>query len=152
MTSQGIHLRLKLSEMFLVRRGLGRLGHVWAILLLKGLEPHEKFRYFSGDIIGWVGGELEGCNRSMDTETLLSMLLDLAEELGIELRHVPSLPMSSDHPGAELVRLKGREMLFINASAAPADQIDGVASVLRSRSELEDRYLPPQLREVLDGE
>jgi len=86
----------------------------------------------------------------MEPHAHLRLLLDLAEEVGITIRRVPSAADGPDHPGGALVRLKGREMLFLDPTAAPADQLAVVAAALRGRPEIEARYLPPELREILD--
>jgi hypothetical protein len=64
---------------------------------------------------------------------------------------VPSAGDSPEHPGGALVRLRQREMLLLNPSASTADQIAAVAGALRGRAELADRFLPPELRELIDG-
>jgi len=86
----------------------------------------------------------------MDLDAKLSMLLDLAESLGIETRRMPAAGDSGDHPGGALVRLKGREILFLNGEASLADQIDAAAAALTGRKELENRFLPPEIRQALD--
>ncbi|MFW6066008.1 MAG: hypothetical protein ACOC9S_04245 [Planctomycetota bacterium] len=86
----------------------------------------------------------------MDQQGKLSFLLNLARELGIIVRRVPSSSELSDSAGA-LVRLRGREMLMLNSSAPPAEQIAVVADAVRGRRELEDRFLPPEIRELIDG-
>ena len=86
----------------------------------------------------------------MDPQTRLSVLLDLAEELGVAVRRVPSAGEGAEHPGGALVRLRDREMLFLDPSAAIADQIAVVAAALRGREQIEQRYLPPEIREAID--
>lgn len=86
----------------------------------------------------------------MDTASQLTYLLDLAEELGISVRRMPSAGDASDHPGGALVRVRGAEMLFLDPSAALADQLDAVAAALRTHEELAERYLPPEIRELLE--
>ena len=41
-------------------------------------------------------------------------------------------------------------MLFLDPSAAIADQIAVVAAALRGREQIEQRYLPPEIREAID--
>ena len=60
-------------------------------------------------------------------------------------------PGSEDSPGASLVRLKGKEMLFVDTSAPVADQIAAVASALAGRDELADRFIRPEIRQLLDA-
>jgi hypothetical protein len=85
----------------------------------------------------------------MDMAHKHSLLLDLAEEIGLDVRPSPPGAAGGDHPGGALVRLRGREILFIDPAAALADQVDAIASALAGRAELEDRYLPPELRQLL---
>jgi hypothetical protein len=86
----------------------------------------------------------------MDEQTRLTVLLDLAEELGITVRRVPSAAEGADRPGGAFVRLRDREMLFLDPTAAIADQIAVVASSLHGRDQIESRYLPPEIREAID--
>ncbi len=88
----------------------------------------------------------------MDAQTALNMLLDLAEEADIAVRRVPGAAGEGDHPGGALVRLKGREILFLDPAAPLTDQAEAVAAALRGREIVEDRYLPPELRRLIDGE
>ena len=87
----------------------------------------------------------------MNLQTKLNALLDLAESLGIAIRRVPSAGSSGDHPGGALVRLKGREILFLDPTATTADQIDAVTAALHGRAELENVFLPPELRQAVKG-
>jgi len=86
----------------------------------------------------------------MEAHTRLRLLLDLAEEAGIAIRRVPAAGDGGDHPGGALVRLGTKEMLFLDPTAPPADQMAVVAAALRGRAEIENRYLPPELREAIE--
>jgi len=87
----------------------------------------------------------------MDAHARLRALIDLAESLGIAIRRAPASGEGQEHPGGAVVRLKGREMVFLDPTAPPADQIAVVASALRGRRELEDRFLPPEVRQAIEG-
>lgn len=87
----------------------------------------------------------------MDAYACLDKLIELAEAVGIAIRRSPALA-ETDHPGGALVRLKNREILFLDPTASLTDQIDVAASALRGRKEIEDRFLPPDLRELIDRE
>lgn len=87
----------------------------------------------------------------MEIQSKLAALVDLAEELGIAVRRVPLAGESADHPGGAMVKLKGREMFFLDPTAAPADQVAAIAIALRGRKELENRFLPPEIREAIDA-
>ncbi len=86
----------------------------------------------------------------MDVQAKMSALIELAGEVGISIRWVPSAGQSPEHPGGALVRLKGREVLFLDPTSPEVEQADVLASALAGRAELEDRYLRPQVRELLD--
>ncbi len=87
----------------------------------------------------------------MDVETKLAALIELAESCDITVRMVPTSGDSREHPGGALVRLKDKEILFLDPIAPPAEQIDVLATALRSRSNLQDRFLPPEIRREIDG-
>ncbi len=85
----------------------------------------------------------------MTPETKLEALTDLAESLGVSVRRLPG-GAGGDHPGGALVRLKGRDVLFLESDATVSDRIAVAAAALRGRAELDDMYLPPELRELID--
>jgi len=85
----------------------------------------------------------------MEPQAQLRVLLDLAEELGIVVRRMPPAADSAEHPGGALVRLGRRKILFLDPQAGAADQLAAAAEALRGRAELADRYLPPEIRELL---
>ena len=86
----------------------------------------------------------------MDIQEQLAALLDLAESLGMQIRHAPAGRDGGDHPGGAMVRLKGREILFLDDTAAPADQVAVLAAALANKKELQDVFLPPEIRQILD--
>lgn len=86
--------------------------------------------------------------RAMEAERKLSLLLELAESVGLAIRHMPST--GGDAPPGALVRLKGREIIFLDPSAAACDQISVVAPALRNRKELDDVFVPPEIRQAID--
>ena len=82
----------------------------------------------------------------MDGQDLLAALLELAESLGIAVRTV----QTGSPQAAALVRLKGREVLFVEDSTELADRIDAVAAALAGRAELADRFLLPEVRAAIE--
>ena len=86
----------------------------------------------------------------MSIEHRIAALLELAESLGITVRRAPAMSGADEHPGGALVRLKGRDILFLDPTAPPADQLAVAAAALRGRAELADRFLPPDIRELLE--
>ena len=85
----------------------------------------------------------------MDDLQLLSALIDLAEQMGVHVRQSPG--GGRDHPGGALVRLKDREMLFLDPSAPVPDQISAAVNALKSKPELQDMFIAPEIRERLDA-
>jgi len=87
----------------------------------------------------------------MDEYAQLRAMLDLAESAGIAIRRCPAGDApAGGHPGGALVRLKGREILFLDPAASVADRIAVVAAALRGRDEVENAYLPPEIRRHID--
>jgi hypothetical protein len=78
------------------------------------------------------------------------MLIDLAEQIGITVRRAPATD-GAEHPGGAWVRLRDREMLFLDTSASTADQMNVIVTALRGRKDLEDTFLPPGIRDLLDA-
>ena len=87
----------------------------------------------------------------MDHERKLAVLTDLAESLGFSVRLVGGWSDSANHPGGAVVRLKGRDVIFLNPLAGVADRISVLAEALRGRAEIEEMYLPPEVRDAIDG-
>jgi hypothetical protein len=85
----------------------------------------------------------------MDELAKLRYLMDLAEDLGVQIRRAPAGGDSEGHPGGALVRLGSREMLFLDPSAALEDQLAAAADALQGRPSLQDRFLPPEIRDLL---
>jgi len=94
---------------------------------------------------------LKRLRAAMKASRQLTVLLDLAEQLGISVRAAPSRG-GAGHPGGALVRLKGKEVLFLDPSAGVADQVSVVADALRGRARLAEIFLPPEVRELIEGE
>ena len=86
----------------------------------------------------------------MDSHQQLEALLDLAEQVGLAVRRLAGPAGGGEHPGGALVRVRGQEVLFLDSAAAVADQLAVAAAALAGRSELEDRFLPPELRQLID--
>ena len=85
----------------------------------------------------------------MTPDAMLSALLELAQGLNITVRTMPS-GLDGQHAGGSLVRLRGKEIIFLDGSADTADQVAALASALKDRPDLENRFLPPEVREALD--
>ena len=81
----------------------------------------------------------------MNDQELLAALLDLAEKAGIELRHE-----TLGGEGGGLCVLRGKKILFIDETAVLADRIARTAAALSSLEEIEDSFILPQVRQVLE--
>jgi hypothetical protein len=92
----------------------------------------------------------------MDEHAKLRTLLDIAESLGVRIRRAPSgieleaTAGGDEHPGGALVRLRDHEMLFLDPTASVADRIAVVGAALAGRAEIEQMYLPPEIRELIE--
>ena len=88
----------------------------------------------------------------MDEYGKLRALLDLAESVGIRIRRAPGgADGDSVHPGGALVRLREQEILFLDPTASVADRIAVVAAALAGRKQMEGIFLPPEIRQLIDG-
>lgn len=87
----------------------------------------------------------------MDEYAQLRALLDLAESAGLTLRRAPLPSEQQEHPGGALVKLRGQEILFLDPTAAVADRIAVVAAALKGRQVVEEAFIPPEIREIIDG-
>jgi len=88
----------------------------------------------------------------MDLNEQVALLADLAESLGIEVRRAPEGDsFSAPRGGGAVVRLRGKEIVFLDESAPAQDRLAVLAGALAGRTELAGRFLPPQIRELLDA-
>ena len=85
----------------------------------------------------------------MTPDAMLSALLELAQTLNITVRTMPS-GLDGQHAGGSLVRLRGKEIVFLDGAADTAEQVAALATALKGRADLENRFLPPEVREALD--
>ncbi len=85
-----------------------------------------------------------------DDEKLVE-LLHLAQSLGIEVRQTPAAAASGEHSAGALIRLKGREILLMDPTAPVSGQIALAAQALRGRDELEERFIKPAIRCLLNS-
>jgi len=81
----------------------------------------------------------------MDLASRLEALLALAEEIGVEVR---AEPMGGE--GGGLCLLRGRQVLFVDTSADVATRYDRTLAAMAPLTELEQRYVVPEVRQDLD--
>ncbi len=86
----------------------------------------------------------------MDTHAMLQALTELAGSLELGIRRVPAAGQSGEHPGGAVVKIRGRQVVFLDSTAPVADQVGVVVEALRGRAELENMFLPPEIREILE--
>ena len=75
----------------------------------------------------------------------LGSLVALAERCGVALRFE-----QLDGEGGGLCRVKGRDVLFVDASADTATQLDQSARALANHPAIERCFVRPDLRALLD--
>jgi hypothetical protein len=83
--------------------------------------------------------------RAMDWDELEIELLALAERLDVEVRHV-----RYEGDGGLCV-MRGRRVLMVNDLIDLPDRVDGIARALAGLPSLDDVFVPPAVREVLEG-
>ena len=81
----------------------------------------------------------------MDSQGLLDNLVELASQLDISVRRT-----DLGGAGGSLVSLKGQQILFIDTFADPADQLERIVPDFARLAGLEELYIVPELRELLD--
>ncbi|MBN1488676.1 MAG: hypothetical protein JXA69_02065 [Phycisphaerae bacterium] len=82
----------------------------------------------------------------MDPLNRLETLLTLADAIGIEIRRTPL-----GGEGGGLCALRGRRVLFVDTAADVATQYEKTVAALAGLSEVQDRFLPPEVRDDLDN-
>jgi hypothetical protein len=86
----------------------------------------------------------------MELKDQLAVLVDLAESIGVTVRWTSRGRQSTDARAVVMVRLRGREMFFVDPAASIADQVSAIAALLADHPELGDRFICPQVRARLD--
>ena len=88
----------------------------------------------------------------MDDHARLQALLELAESVGLAVRYAARAEAASfeGSPGGALVKLRGREILFLDSAAALGDRIAVAAAALKGRPRIEEVFIPPEIRELIE--
>ena len=81
----------------------------------------------------------------MDDKSILNELLDLAERLGVEVRHE-----FLGGEGGGMCRLRGQNVLFVDMAAMLEEQLAQTAGALAEVEHLEEQYLLPKVRQILE--
>lgn len=84
----------------------------------------------------------------MDEDAVLGALEDLAQAVGVEVRHEP-LDCEEVFSSGGLCRLGGRSFLIINSRAKTREKIETVVRALR-RFDLSRIYVRPLIRDLLE--
>ncbi|MFP4140548.1 MAG: hypothetical protein ACOCVI_02015 [Planctomycetota bacterium] len=87
----------------------------------------------------------------MDPYSAITELAELAEQVGLPVRISPAADASS-HPGGAVVRLRGQDVLFLDPAASTADQLAVLVGALRDHPGLDDRFVKPSLRDIIEGD
>lgn len=85
--------------------------------------------------------------RGFDEKTILSLLEELCQSLGLQVRYELIKKEASFYPGG-LCRIKGEQVVIINSSASNDDKIQILTKAVTS-FDLNQVYLKPALREFL---
>jgi hypothetical protein len=89
----------------------------------------------------------------MEHAALLAVLLELAQELGLEVRRIGATVPDGLAPAASgTVRLRGRVLVLLSAGDPLERQADVLARALQAHAgdALEMRFLPPAIRAWLE--
>ncbi len=81
----------------------------------------------------------------MESQEILTSLLELAEQVELEVRQE-----ALGGEGGGLCVLRGKNILFVDTMADPAEQIATTAEALAGLEKMDDVYVLPQIREILD--
>ena len=81
----------------------------------------------------------------MEEQEVLTELLDLAEVLGLEIRRA-----ALGGQGGGRCRVGVKEILFVDTDASSSERIARTAGALAEMGNLEDRFVLPQIREVIE--
>ncbi len=84
----------------------------------------------------------------MDDNATLGQLEELAERLGITVRHEPLKSDGSLHAGG-FCKVHGKDVVIINKKATVREKVHILIDVLK-RYDLSQIYVLPSLREILD--
>ena len=87
----------------------------------------------------------------MDPYSTITELTELAEQVGLPVRISPAAD-ATEHPGGAVVRLRGQDVLFLDPGASTADQLAVLAGALRDHPGLDDRFVKPSLRDIIEGD
>ena len=90
----------------------------------------------------------------MEPSQILEALLDLARDAGLEVRGVSrgNLEGGESPPGSAVVRVKGDVWVMLSEVDPVTLQLEVLAGALRVHAAdvVEDRYLPPAIRALLE--
>jgi len=78
-------------------------------------------------------------------ESAFDELIEAAKRLGITVRHA-----RLGGVGGGLAMVKAKRQLFIDLDALPEDQLDQTISAMAGVKELDNVFLKPELRRLLD--
>ena len=90
----------------------------------------------------------------MEPPALLDLMAELAEEAGLRVRVMPrgAAPEGELLPGTGVCRVRDQIWVVLSPGDPVEDRIDALAAALRDHAKpfLEDRFVPPAVRERID--
>ena len=90
----------------------------------------------------------------MESSEIMTVLLDLAQEAGLEVRNVGASGREPGEPSPSSAVVRVRDAFWVMLSAADpvAVQLSVVAGALREHAPelIEERFLPPAVRALLE--
>jgi hypothetical protein len=90
----------------------------------------------------------------VEGQSLLDFLVELAQSAGVQVRVIPRYAAEGDPaPRSGICRIRGDPWLLLASGEPLEDRIEAAATAVRvhAREVLEERYLPPAVRERLDS-
>ena len=91
----------------------------------------------------------------MEPAALLDLMAELADEAGLRVRVMPRGGSAESEllPGTGICRVRDRIWVVLSPSDPVEERIDVLATALRDHGKafLEGRFVPPAVRERIDG-
>ncbi len=83
----------------------------------------------------------------MESEAVLAELLALLESTGVSIR---TEPMGGR--GGGLCKMKDKQVFFVDTEATTAEMVAICSEAVREMVDLENIYIKPQVRAILEGD
>ena len=123
-----------------------KIVHTFAHFL--GLRAPEKFRFGRQQLIY---ARILSDNRATRSSRLVDELTEAAKRLGLEVRRERILREVGYRARGEACRLREKYLIIIDRDQPPAEQLEMLVEALRDRGDLEQLYLSPAARRILQS-